>query len=198
MQNSNEKSKCCEKCKITGNTEETRFDYKGCWKSNCPCHKPSVEVSKCCGAKKVYSIDETLPVCQECGKPFELQSIPLDRDEMECIQDYKEQMAIIEDLPPQTESEEWEKEFMYKSEEFFALLPVNFKYKGIDRKTFYNWFKTTVEYLISLHSQKLVSELKSKIEADVKNLVPYYLEDRLGQFVYKEDVINIINNTPSL
>lgn len=88
--------------------------------------EPSVEVSKCvgtaqiecslCGARatqKYYSPASF----QDCFKgkwhDCEPQSIPLDIDEMECIQDYKEQMAIIEDLPPQTDTlepiEDWEK-----------------------------------------------------------------------------------------
>lgn len=213
MQNSNEKSKCCEKC--LGSISGLQW---WCNDASCPCHKPSVEVSKCCKkcGKEVMRLDGKHQIrcedlfCKFCHNP-ERQSIPLDRDERECIQDYKEQMAIIEDLPPQTESEEcgfgcgrkWDEE---GDENGFSNCVSAYHLKGkieseeweneIDIEFNIDMLKANVKEIIrkalDSHSQKLVSELKSKIEELLKT--PEYNKDQTYDIAIKE-VLNIINNS---
>ena len=76
MNTSNEKSKCCSKC--FGSISGLQW---WCNDTSCPCHKPSVEVSRCknCGEKETRH-DMNHNLCAICSKPFEPQSIPLNRD----------------------------------------------------------------------------------------------------------------------
>jgi len=185
----NEKSKeCCKKCK-----DEELTGYDICAFSHCECHKPSVEVSKCCGARNTFGM------CFACGKPFEPQSIPLDRDEREekrkpcgciegvgggqnCNKCYPKTDSTSNLTPESTEMEEWKKELV-------SILPLQHATLEVHNILFKFINKT-----LDSHSQKLVSEIKEKMLKN-KNYVAQHLEEYCNGYNQAiEDSKNIINN----
>lgn len=198
MENSNEKSKC-EPC-LDGK-------HEFCWQGDlmlhcgCNCHKPSVEVNyvRIIGTPEEEAEQQRI---QDSVVITTASSIPLDRDEGETYNTLGG--ALLNDLPPQTESEEpfsnmcecslthkcpkhnkteseeWEKEW----KEFWALkgeYPLD-----LERKQ-NQWLNN----LLSSYSQKLVSELKEKIEEKKEW---YSGEGNKPIRDVLEDVLNIINN----
>jgi len=93
---------------------------------------------------------------------------------------------VILDLPPKTESEEWEK-MLYELCGAEKLGNVYTTKKPLDFET----AKGFIMVILSSHSKKLVSELKRKIiEMPIYHTLK--IEDEEYQLISKVDVINII------
>ena len=78
-----EETNCCELCFLIYGKNEL-----GCKNPYCPCHKPSVEVSKCCGAemRRDFYGDIMQDLCSSCAEPFE-PSITESEEMLECCLD---------------------------------------------------------------------------------------------------------------
>ena len=62
---------------------------------------------------------------------------------------------------------EWEKNIKEVADELWELLPPDFLYKKVDRKTAYNWIKTRLENLLSTREKEISEEIeKMKTERD--------------------------------
>jgi len=204
MENSNEKSKECEQCKygclMAGNS------------CKCPCHKPSVEVSKCCGAEALIQVGGIYG-CKKCENYCEIksssQSIPIDRDEGEekcpildcndilCPYRNNKKSSTPKLTPESTEMEEWDKEF---DKEFVRDDGLMDKYtydEDGDSVFMATAIKSFIKELLSTHSQKLVSEIKGNIagmkltNSDIEPIGGYCSEFAYG---YNEAIHRIINN----
>jgi hypothetical protein len=245
--------------------------------------EPSVEVSSCCGVRKAYNLaGRKEDLCSKCGKPFEPQSIPLDRDECECKEGASDMCKACHLPTPNLTPESAEMEEMYKcpscgkesehtvtwmknangiggrcfecvqkdnnisscspqkekvcekncpdysgmailhkeqcdcschfstpnltpeseripSPQITEFTEIEEWEKGFwkimseypnDKKTILNQVRTIVERQVYFHSQKIVSEIKSKIE----ELEKLYLNKNWSYNKALEDVVDLINN----
>lgn len=58
---------------------------------------------------------------------------------------------------------EWEKTIKEIADELWELLPPDFFYKNVDRKTMYNWIKTHLENVLSNREKEIAEEVKKLI-----------------------------------
>lgn len=79
------------------------------------------------------------------------------------------------------------------SSEFFELIPKDFNYKNRDRKTLYNWLKTSLESTLQDQKHSLLSTLKSEVER-IKLPVP----NPYGKWVKVENVNKILQQVINL
>jgi hypothetical protein len=55
---------------------------------------------------------------------------------------------------------EWDKTIKEVADELWELLPSDFFYKNVDRKTMYNWIKSRLENLISNREKEIAEEVE--------------------------------------
>jgi len=56
---------------------------------------------------------------------------------------------------------EWDENIKEVADELWELLPPNFSYKNINRKTMYNWIRTRLENILYNREKEIAEEINS-------------------------------------